>query len=186
MTKHLKAAVLCFGLVMPLLSGPIRAAQQKKPAHPTPAPAPIPAQILTAKKIFIANGGGDESRDEAVSYSGGPNRAYNEFYAAMKTWGRYELVAAPGDADLIFEIRLTVFQLQRERVLGDDSPASDSQFRFVIRDAKTHQTLWGLTEHAQGAVLQDNRDKNFEKALAAVVAEVRRIAGPAAADPSKN
>jgi hypothetical protein len=180
MTKHLQAAVLCFGLAMPLLSGPISAAPQKKP---TP-PAPIPAQILTAKKVFIANGGGDESRYDAASYSGGPDRTYNEFYAAMKTWGRYELVAAPGDADLVFEIRLTVFQLQHERVLADENLATDSQFRFVIRDAKTHETLWGLTEHAQGAVLQSNRDKNFEQAMAAVVAEVQRIAGPAA--PAKN
>jgi hypothetical protein len=176
MTKHLKTAVLGFGLAMPLLSGFLSAAQQKKPTHP----APIPAQILTAKKVFIANGGGDESRYEAVSYSGGPDRAYNEFYAAMKTWGRYELVAAPGDADLVFEIRLTVFQLRSDR-LSDDSTASDSQFRMVIRDAKTHETLWGLTEHAQGAVLQSNRDKNFEQAMAAVVAEVQRIAGTAAA-----
>src|ERR1700676_192825 len=90
-TKHLKAAVLCFGLAMPLLSGPIRAAQQKK----SPLPAPIPAQILSAKKVFIANGGGDESRNEATSYSGGPARTYNEFYAAMKSWGHYDLVAAP-------------------------------------------------------------------------------------------
>jgi hypothetical protein len=180
MTKHLKAAVLCFGLAMSLRPGPLSAAQQKKPAHP----APIPAQILTAKKVFIANGGGDESREEGASYSGGPDRAYNEFYAAMETWGRYELVSAPGDADLIFEIRLTVFQLQHERVLGDDSPAFDPQFRIVIRDVKTRETLWGLTEHMQGAVLQSNRDKNFELAMAAVVAQVQRIAGPAA--PAKN
>jgi hypothetical protein len=53
MTKHLKAAVLCFGLGMSLRPGPLSAAEQKKPAHP----APIPAQILTAKKVFIANGG---------------------------------------------------------------------------------------------------------------------------------
>jgi hypothetical protein len=164
MTKHLKAAVLGFGLAMSLLPGPLSAAQQKKPAHP----APIPAQILTAKKVFIANGGGDESREEGASYSGGPDRAYNEFYAAMEAWGRYELVSAPGDA----------------RVLADDSPAFDPQFRVVIRDVKTHETLWGLTEHAQGAVLQSNRDKNFELAMAAVVAQVQRIAGPAA--PAKN
>jgi hypothetical protein len=175
MMKHLKAAVLCFGLAMHLLSGPIQAEQQKKATQP----APIPAQILTAKNVFIANGGGDESHNDATLYSGGPDRAYNEFYAAMKTWGRYGLVAAPGDADLIIEIRLTVFQLQTNR-LTDDNTASDSQFRMVIRDAKTHETLWGLTEHAQGAVLQSNRDKNFEQAMAAVVAEVRRIAGPAA------
>lgn len=177
MTKHLKAAVLYLSLAMPLLSGPITATQQKQPA----AAAPIPAQILSAKKVFIANGGGDESRDESASYTGGPNRAYNEFYAAMKTWGRYELIAAPGDADLIFEIRLIVFQLQREHLMTDNDVAYDSQFRFVIRDVKTHETIWGLTEHAQAAILQSNRDKNFELALAAIVAEVKRIAGSAAA-----
>jgi len=91
----------------------------------------------------------------------------------------------PGDADLVLEIRLTVFQLQRGRVLGDDSVVSDSQFRIVLRDAKTNETLWGLTEHARRAVLQSNRDKNFEQALAAVVAEMQRIAGPAAG-PAKN
>jgi hypothetical protein len=179
MTKHLKAAVLCFGLVMPLLSGPMCVAQQKK----SPPRAPIPAQILSAKRVFVANGGGDESHNEATMYSGGPARTYNEFYAAIKTWGRYELVAAPGDADLVFEIRLTVFQFQSYRLSGD-STASDSQFRIVIRDAKTRETLWGLTEHAQGALLQSNRDRNFEQAMAAVVAEVQRIAGPAV--PVKN
>jgi hypothetical protein len=161
---------------MLLLPGPLFAAQKKMTQ---PAAAPIPAPILTAKKVFIANGGGDETRNEATLYSGGPARTYNEFYAAMKTSGSYELVAAPGDADLVFEIRLIVFQLKSDR-LSDDSTESDSQFRLVIRDAKTHETLWGLTEHAQGAVLQSNRDKNFEQAMAAVVA------GPAAADPAKN
>jgi hypothetical protein len=180
MTKHLKA-VLCLGLAMLMLHGPACATQQNKPAPP----APIPVQILTAKKVFLANGGGDESRYDA-SYSGGPDRAYNAFYAAMKTWGRYELVAAPGDADLVFEIRLTVTQLQHPRVLDNDSVAYDAQFRLVIRDVKTRETLWGLTEHAQEAVLQSNRDKNFDQALAAIVAEVQRIAGPAAADPAKN
>jgi hypothetical protein len=57
---------------------------------------------------------------------------------------------------------------------------------LVIRDVKTRETLWGLTEHAQGAVLQSNRDKNFEQALGAVVAEVQRIAGPGATEPTKN
>ncbi len=181
MTKHLKAAVLCFGLAMPLLSGPV-GAEQKKQAHSAATPAPI----LTAKKISIANGGGDESRYEAVTYGGGPDRAYNEFYAVMKSWGRYELVDAPGDADLVFEISLTVFQLQRLRVMSDDSPEFDSRLRLVIRDTKTHETLWGLTEHAPGALLQDNRDKNFEHALTMIVAEVRRIAGPVAAAAAKN
>jgi hypothetical protein len=180
MSQHLKAAaVLCFGLAMCFLSGVGHAAQQKKAT----AAAPIPVQIVTARKVFIANGGGDESRD-GYFYTGGPDRAYNEFYDFMKTWGRYELVAAPADADLVFEIRLTVFDMEPTR--GGAIPASDSQFRIVIRDVKTHEGLWALTEHVQSAMLQGNRDKNFEQAFVAVVAEVQRIAGQAAAVPAKN
>lgn len=186
MTNDLKPAVLCFALALPLFSVSIASAQQKKPAPSVPIPAPIPAEILSAKKVFIANAGGDESRNDEALYSGGPDRPYNEFYAALKSWGRYELVATPADAELVFEIQLTVLRLQRERVLSDDRPTSDSQFRLVIRDAKTLQILWGLTEHAQVAVLQSNRDKNFEQALAAMVAEVQRIANPPATDPAKN
>jgi hypothetical protein len=182
MTQHLKAAVLCFGLAMCFLPGVGQAAQQKKAT----APAPIPAQIVTARKVFIANGGGDESRYDGSFYTGGPDRAYNEFYAAMKTWGRYELVASPADADLVFEIRLTVTSMQPTGGLAGASAESDSQLRIVIRDVKTHELLWALTEHVELAVLQSNRDKNFEQALAAVVAEVQRIAGPAAAVPAKN
>jgi hypothetical protein len=170
MAGHLKATFLSFAMSMPLLLAPIGAAQQKKPAQAPPAP--IPAQIPAAKKVFIANGGGDEARYDDPLYSGGPDRPYNEFYAAMKSSGRFELVATPADADLVFEIRLTVFRLQRGRVLSDDAPTSDSQFRLVIRDPRTRQTLWALSEHAQVAVLQGNRDKNFEQALTAIVAEV--------------
>jgi hypothetical protein len=120
-------------------------------------------------------------------FSGGPDRAYNEFYAAMKTWGHYELVGSPEDADLVFEIRQAVVQLQQRRVLADsDSAAYDSQFRLVIREAKSHETLWGLTEHTQVAVLQSNRDKNFSLAITSIVGEVRRIAGSAGTTAAKN
>jgi hypothetical protein len=177
---NLKSAVLCFGLTMCILPAAGHAAQQKTPV----APAPIPVQIVSARKVFIANGGVDESPYSSL-YTGGPDRAYNEFYALMKTWGRYQLVTAPADADLVFDIRLTVTDLQTRGGLSDASAATDSQFRIVIRDVKTHEALWALTEHIELAVLQGNRDKNFEQALAAVFAEVQRIVGPAAL-PSKN
>lgn len=70
----------------------------------TGPPGPVPTPIITAKKVFIANAGGDEPWDSEAQFSGGPERAYDEFYAAMKNWGRYQLVNAPGDADLWFEI----------------------------------------------------------------------------------
>lgn len=137
MTQHLKVAVFCFGLAMCFLPGVGHATQQKT----LTAPAPIPVQIVTARKVFIANGGGDESRYDDGLYTGGPDRAYNEFYASMKTWGRYELVAAPADADLVFEVRLTVTGMRPTGGLASSSAASDSQFRIVIRDVKTHEVL---------------------------------------------
>ena len=103
---------------------------------------------------------------------------YNEFYAAMKSWGRYELVSHPHDADLVFEVSLTVIQPQRSQPLGaETNPEYDAQFHLTVRDGTTRQKLWGLTEHAQTAILQGNRDKNFEKALAGLVSELHRIAG---------
>jgi hypothetical protein len=174
-TKHLITVVLCAGLVMSLRCDYLCAAQQSKQLPP----APVPAPILAAKKVFIANGGGDESLFDTPQYSGGPDRLYNEFYAAIKSWGRYEIVGTPGEADLVFEIRLTISQPRRSAPLGEENPEYDSQFHLAIRDAKTQGTLWGLTEHAQTAILQGNRDKNFELALAGILSEIRRIAGPA-------
>lgn len=113
---------------------------------------------------------------------------YDEFYAAMKSWGRYELVGAPHEADLVFEVRLTVMRLQGEPGMHVTYPWYDYQFHLTIRDVVTHETLWGLTEHAQTAILQGNRDKNFEQALAGIVAELFRITGSkqAAAQPPGN
>jgi hypothetical protein len=168
-----------------LLCGGHLYAQASKEAPP----APVPPPILTANKVFIANGGGDESLFDSPQYSGGPDRLYNEFYAAMKSWGRYQLVGSPQEADLVFEVRLTIVQPQRSHPLGgDNNPEYDSQFHLTIRDVMTHETLWGLTEHAQTALLQGNRDKNFEQALTGIVAELHRIAGPkqAAAQPPGN
>jgi len=62
--------------------------------------APIPSQILTAKKVFISNA---VSGIDPKIWSGGPAQPYNELYAAIKSWGRYELVGDPAAADLVFE-----------------------------------------------------------------------------------
>jgi len=82
---------------------PIAVAQQ--PAA-TPS-GPVPSQILHAKKIFIVNAEGDN--DARISkYVGGTNGIYDQFYADVKNLGRFELVSAPADADVVFEVTLTV------------------------------------------------------------------------------
>jgi hypothetical protein len=143
------------------------------PAQTKPAPAaPVPAQILAAKKIFIANAGGDEMAEDDPIFSGGPDRAYNQFYAAMKSWGRFEIVGSPAEADLLLEIRQEVQTVS----LGGKVGASDTPlFGLTIRDAKTNTLLWGLHVHSKFGVGQGNSDRNFDQAMDRLVSDMRAV-----------
>jgi hypothetical protein len=67
--------------------------------------APVPTQIASAKKVFISNMGTDTiSAGVWRQLQLAENKPYNEFYAAVKAWGRYQLVDSPADADLVYEI----------------------------------------------------------------------------------
>lgn len=150
----------------------------------TAAPAaPIPGEILTAKKVFVSNAGGDERWFDDPIFTGGLDRTYNEFYAAMKTWGHYQLVGDPTEADLIFEIGLSAPGIAGRGSQGDTLAPKpyDPQFRLAIRDPKTNALLWAFTEHVQWAIRQGNRDKNYEATLNKIVADVQALAGPSAA-----
>jgi hypothetical protein len=152
-------------------------------------PAPLPAQIHNGKKVFISNAGGDSN----YLYSGGPDRLYDQFYAALQSWGRYQLVTDPAEADLVFAVSFS------NQFVGENGPTgngssqplvgrslTDPQFRLTILDPGTRVTLWTLTEHLEFAVLLGNRDKNFDQALAALVNDVKNIAGqPAATSPRR-
>ncbi len=157
------------------VSIPIGRAQQSKRTVPS---APIPTQILTAKKIFISNEGGETNVNlgDVGVYGAGPTDSYNQFYAAMKDWGKYEIVSAPADADLIFAIRFTVPVDWMGRGLG--SKSADPQVRVVIFDPRTHVTLWVFTEHVESAMLQSNRNKNLVATVEKVVDDVKALVLP--------
>jgi hypothetical protein len=176
MKNNLRLPITFAALAISLASVSVVAAQSAMPAPK----APVPARILAAKKVFIANAGGDERSTTEALYSGGPDRAYNGFYAALKSWGHYELVSDPSDADLVFEIQ---FMVERPVLKGESLTSSDydPEFRLTIHDPKTNVLLWGITVHAQSALLQGNRDKNFDSALARIVGEVQVLSGGAAA-----
>ena len=122
----------------------------------------------SAERFFISNAGGeslDTVTDQTV-FNGGPDRPYNEFYAAMKAWGRYQLEASPESADLVFQISWTLSDTGLKLpVLG--------QLRVLIIDPKTQVTLWSFTEYVRGAVLLGNRDKNFDSAMNAIVSRMK-------------
>ncbi|MFZ0998702.1 MAG: hypothetical protein WAO17_10915 [Candidatus Sulfotelmatobacter sp.] len=166
--KTIKLVAFCLSIA---ILGCVQVASAEQPK--AQAPAPVPAQIGAAQKVFISNAGGASLEtviDETV-FNGGPDRPYNEFYAAMKSWGRFEVVPSPSDADLVLEISWALTDTGlRLPVLG--------QLRLVIIDPKTRITLWNLTEYVRGALLLGNRDKNFDQAMNTIVARLKALTAP--------
>jgi hypothetical protein len=156
-----------------LLSGVAASAQQPAPSAPAVV-APVPALLLSAKKIFISNAGADSGLFPSP-FSGDPDRAYNKFYADIESWGRYQVVAAPRDADLIFELQLTApngpANANKQKGASDPLP----MFRLVIYDRPTHYILWALTESIEPAVQQKTHDHNFDEALARLLIDAGRL-----------
>jgi hypothetical protein len=173
----IKLPTFCLAFTI-LASLPLLNAQKSK--EPPPAPAPVPAQIAAARKVFISNAGGEsfETVIDQIVFNGGPDRPYNQFYAAVKDWGRCEIVSSPSDADLILEISWVLSDTGlRLPVLG--------QLRLVVIDPKTHVTLWNLTEYVRGAILLGNRDKNFDQAMTTIVNRLKILMVPTAAATQK-
>jgi hypothetical protein len=136
-------------------------AQQAK--NEAPAPAPVPEQIAKAKTVFISNAGADGA---GTIYSGGDERPYNQFCAGMKSWGRYKLTSAPAGSDLVFEF---LANLGPTGVVG-------TQLRLRILDPSTHVVLWTLNVHVKPAAKRATSDKNFDDAMAQLVAAVGDLA----------
>ena len=183
MTPDIKSGVSCLAVVLSFLQLTSFASAATKQS----VSGPTPPQISLAKKVFIANAGENQPFFNDAIFTGGQQRAYDEFYAGMKSSGRYELAGAPADADLSFEIEMAVNRAgarisQEPNLLGD--VPYDPYFRLVIRDPKSNAILWVTIEHVQWAILQGNRDKNFDQALARLVSDVESLAVRSAAAAS--
>jgi hypothetical protein len=162
--------LVCFGLAA-LSCVPAIIAQQ--PASPL-AVAPVPPQLLSAKTVFISNAGADSGLFPHP-FTGDQDRAYNQFYADVESWGRYELVSSPAEADLIFELQLTApngpSNADKSKGASDPLP----MLRLVIYDRPTHYVLWALTESIEPAALQKTHDHNFEEAVSRLVLDAGRL-----------
>lgn len=145
--------------------------------------APIPVQIRTAKKIFIANAG-DKTDLFPDIFSGGPERPYVQFYSAMEKWGHYQIVSTPEAANLIFEVGIASPSAAEiaptSGSLGPWNGAElhDVQLRVKILDPKSRISLWEMDSHVQnsfGMNLKKTRDKEFNTAMSNLVLEVRQL-----------
>jgi hypothetical protein len=166
-----------FLLVSAALMFAMLANAQTPPAGaPPPAAslAPVPPALLNAKTVFISNAGADSGLFPHP-FSGDPDRPYNQFYAAMQSWGHYQLVADPSEADIVFELQLIAppGPSSGNKVNGASDPVP--MFRLVIYDRKTHYVLWALTESIWVALLQKTHDNNFDSALNAITTDLKRL-----------
>src|ERR1700730_14085820 len=164
--------LVCAALMFAVLAN----AQRPAPASPPPPAslAPVPPALLNAKTVFISNAGADSGLFPHP-FSGDPDRPYNEFYAGIQSWGRYQLVADPSEADVVFELQLIA--PNGPAAPNKQNGASDPlpMFRLVIFDRKTHYVLWALTESIAVALLQKTHDNNFDLALTALTLDLKRL-----------
>jgi hypothetical protein len=135
--------------------------------------APVPTQIAAARKVFISYAGADSVSLETFKWiSGDPDQAYNQFYAAMKNWGRYDLVPAPADADLILEIRFTTPSYSNGKI-----SSAEPQWGLTILDAKTRFVLWTITEPVDAAYRKPTWTKNIQRGLGNLMDRLKKLTG---------
>jgi hypothetical protein len=148
--------------------------------------APLPSVVADAKKIFLANGGGNDL-------------AYDAFYNEMKNWGRYTIVGAPEDADVIVELAYRVEHGgTRTWATSNGSATSygntttynggtqihtreipDPQLVLTIYDAKSKQSVWSATDHRRLARREKNREKETINSAERLVDDLKaRVGAP--------
>jgi hypothetical protein len=132
--------------------------------------APLPAKIVAAKKVFIANGGGSDL-------------AYDALYADVKEWNHYEIVDTPSAADIIMEIRYAT-ENQGTRVWSTTNASTggtdmhsrqivDPQLVLTIFDPISKEALWSTVQHRRLARLGKNREKETINAAQKLVDSLR-------------
>jgi hypothetical protein len=159
--KSIRSAVLCILALVSVVGLSFAASKD-------PAAAPIPSQILSAKKIFIANGGSSVETAETIS----PDLPYDEFYAGMRSLGRFELLSSPADADLVFEIR---FVTVPPTIYRGDGSRTRRQVELLLIDPHTRITLWTIYEQFDGAGMDSNKRKDLDGGIAALLGDLAKL-----------
>lgn len=147
----------------------VSAAAQIPAAAPS-AQAPIPAQIAAAHAVFLVNNGVD------TNFPLPANDAYNQVYAALQSWGHFQLVAAPDQADLVLQLRgispVTGVSGDAHIVYSINSPA----FQLAIKDPKTNVTLWTINSPVEITGKKEARARWINIAVTNLISRVKVLA----------
>jgi hypothetical protein len=136
--------------------------------------APLPAKVLSARKVFLVNGGGNDL-------------AYDALYSAVKEWAQYEIVDSSSKADIIIEIRY-VTEDHGTRVWSTTNASNgatdvhsrrivDPQLQLTIFDPASKEALWSTVEHRRLARLGKNREKETINAAQRLVDNLKARVG---------
>jgi len=134
--------------------------------------------IGAGKKAFVSNAGMDGISSAAFLRLGEADKPYDAFYAAMKSWGRFDIAGAPQEADLIFEVSFAapITDCDKVTIYGPE-------LRLRIIDARTRFVLWSLIQPMGGGVSarKETFEKNFDKAMAELMNRVKDVVARSAA-----
>jgi hypothetical protein len=125
---------------------PRRLAAPQQTSAPTPTETLTPealaqARLLSAKNIFISNDGADSD------FPADPGAGVAHFSAALRSWGRYNVVSSVKQADLVLQLR----SASATSVVDDTINGSPSSiyrtpyFRLNIADPATLKPIWSIT-----------------------------------------
>ena len=136
-----------------LIATPLLAQNKVFPA------APIPTQIATAKTAFISFAAEGTYIDDA--------RDYNALYAALTTWGHYQLTTRPADAELILKVQRT-------------AAVSPLSLSVQIIDRATGVILWTISEPFtnEPIITEANKEKSVAATVGAVIGDLKVLAQP--------
>jgi len=140
--------------------------------------APLPPIIRNAKTVFITNGGGS-----------GTSLAFDEFYAEMTKWGRFQLAPSPDQADIVVELKYVIedkgehtgsaYNSYTKQTTIYTYDVTDPQLILSIFDPHTKALLWSTTDHRRLARLAKNREKETINSADRLIGELKeRIASP--------
>lgn len=116
----------------------ILAARAQQQPIPSTLTGPVPAQIAAAHTIFLTSAG----TDPRFPIDG--TRAYNEVYADLKSWGHYQLVSSPDQADLVFQLRSIARSTTSSGTDGQIYTAIHPAFELTIVDPHTGTPIWTI------------------------------------------
>jgi hypothetical protein len=154
---------VCVMILVALVADPVIGAET---VSALPA-APVPTQVLSAKKVFLSNLGADAGAAVAFHNRANPDAAYNGFFAAMKSSGQYDLSATPAESDLIFEFRVAAAPF-----LSGPTLTYLAFLNLTVVDAKTHFVLWTLRSPLD---VTNKIDENVNVSVATLINSLKSL-----------